>query len=283
MSYKIIIFFFYLIILAGCKQAENTVKKEINIEPKFKKKELEIKKTEKEKETENEKVIEEDDSNYIFDRDYKNQGFALIYNEDLITDKKIDNNSLSIFHNKIKKNSFVKITNPFNDLSVTAKVVSNKVEYPEFYNSVITQRIVEELSIDLNEPYINLSLISNDSTFIAKKAKTYDEEKMVAEKAPVDGIVIDNLGTVEKKDIKIIEKSFLYSIIIADFYFKDSAENMVNRIKDETNIKNPVIKKLSQTKYRVLLGPFNDIKKLEEAFNEIKPLDFDNLKILKDV
>ena len=279
MNYKIVIFSLYLIFITGCKQVENTSKKEINIEPKFEKQKVEIKKIEKEKE----KVIEEDDSNYIFDRDYKNQGFALIYNEDLFTDQKIDNNSLSIFHNKIKKNSFVKITNPFNDLSITAKVVSNKIEYPEFYNSVITQRIVEELSIDINEPYINLSLISNDSTFVAKKAKTYEEEKMVAEKAPVDGIIIDNLGSVEKKDIKIIKKSFLYSIVIADFYFKDSAENMLNRIKEETNIKNPVIKKLSQTKYRVLLGPFSDIKKLEESFNEIKPLNFENLKILKDV
>ena len=283
MNYKIVIFSLYLIFIAGCKQVENTTKKEINIEPKFEKKEVEIKKTEKELKKEKEKVIEEDDSNYIFDRDYKNQGFALIYNEDLFTGQKIDNNSLSIFHKKIKKNSFVKITNPFNDLSITAKVVSNKIEYPEFYNSVITQRIVEELSIDINEPYIDLSLISNDSTFVAKKAKTYEEEKMVAEKAPVDGIIIDNLGSVEKKDIKIIKKSFLYSIVIADFYFKDSAENMLNRIKEETNIKNPVIKKLSQTKYRVLLGPFNDIKKLEESFNEIKPLNFENLKILKDV
>jgi len=279
MNYKIVIFFLYLIFITGCKQVENTSKKEINIEPKFEKQKVEIKKIEKEKE----KVIEEDDSNYIFDRDYKNQGFALIYKEDLFTGQKIDNNSLSIFHKKIKKNSFVKITNPFNDLSITAKVVSNKIEYPELYNSVITQRIVEELSIDINEPYINLSLISNDSTFVAKKAKTYEEEKMVAEKAPVDGIIIDNLGSVEKKDIKIIKKSFLYSIIIADFYFKDSAENMLDRIKEETNIKNPVIKKLSQTKYRVLLGPFSDIKKLEESFNEIKPLNFENLKILKDV
>ncbi|WP_440680884.1 hypothetical protein [Candidatus Pelagibacter sp. HIMB1623] len=283
MNYKIVIFSLYLIFVSGCKQVENTTKKEINIEPKFEKKEVEIKKTEKELKKEKEKVIEEDDTNYIFDRDYKNQGFALIYNEDLFTGQKIDNNSLSIFHKKIKKNSFVKITNPFNDLSITAKVVSNKIDYPEFYNSVITQRIVEELSIDINEPYIDLSLISNDSTFIAKKAKTYDEEKMVAEKAPVDGIIIDNLGTIEKKDIKIIKKSFLYSIVIADFYFKDSAEIMLNRIKEETNINNPVIKKLSQTKYRVLLGPFNDIKKLEESFNEIKPLNFENLKILKDV
>ena len=42
-------------------------------------------------------------------------------------------------------------------------------------------------------------------------------------------------------------------------------------------------KELSNTKFRVLLGPFNDIKKLEESFNEIKPLNFENLEILKDV
>ena len=47
---------------------------------------------------------------------YKNSGFALIYkdilkNEKLIS-KKIDNRSLLIFHKNLKKNSFVKITNP---------------------------------------------------------------------------------------------------------------------------------------------------------------------------
>ena len=35
------------------------------------------------------------------------------------------------------------------------------------------------------------------------------------------------------------------------------------------------------TKYRVLLGPFNDIKKLEESFNEIKSLNFENIRNFK--
>ena len=58
---------------------------------------------------------------------------------------------------------------------------------------------------------------------------------------------------------------------------------MSDRIINETNIKNPIIKTISNTKYRVLLGPFNDIKKLEESFNDIKSLNFENLEILKDV
>ena len=58
---------------------------------------------------------------------------------------------------------------------------------------------------------------------------------------------------------------------------------MLDRIIKETNIKNPIIKTISKTKYRVLLGPFNDIKKLEKTFNEIKSLNFENIEILKDV
>ena len=224
---------------------------------------------------------------YISNQKYSNTGFALIYEDQLKKEKKIskkiDNRSFLIFHNKIKKNSFVKITNPFNDKSIIAEVISNNVKFSDFYNSVISKRIAEELSLDPNEPYINLVLISNNSTFVAKKAKTFDEEKKVAEKAPVDGITIDNLGKEKENEIKIKKSKFLYSIKIADFYYRDSAENMINRIKDETNIKKSVIRKLSKSKYRVLLGPFNDIKKLEKSFNEIKVLNFENIEILKDV
>ena len=225
--------------------------------------------------------------NYSTYLKYSNTGFALIYDDKLKQSKKIsqkiDNRALVIFHKKIKKNSFVKITNPVNDKSIIAKVISNDVKFSDFYNSVITTRIVNELSIDINDPYIDLVLISENSTFVAKKAKTFDEEKNVAEKAPVDGITIDNLGADLNKEKKVKKQKFLYSIKVADFYYKDSAENMIVRIKKETNLKKPLIKKLSNTKYRVLLGPFNDIKKLEKSFEEIKLLEFENLEILKDV
>jgi len=219
---------------------------------------------------------------------YKNSGFTLVYDPVLKKEKKIskkiDNKSLFIFHKNLKKNSFVKITNPINQKTVIAEVISNKVRFSDFYNSVITSRIADELSLNLNEPYIDLVLISQNSTFIAKKAKTYNEEKKVAEKAPVDGIQIDNLGDVNQpKNEAKKDNIFSYSIKIADFYYKDSAKNMSDRIIDETNITNPVIRTISNTKYRVLLGPFNDIKKLEDSFNEIKSLDFENIEILKDV
>ena len=213
---------------------------------------------------------------------YKNSGFTLVYDNILKQEKKIskriDNRSLFIFHKNLKENSFVKITNPKNQKTIIAEVISNKAKFSDFYNSVITLRIAEEISLDLKEPYIELVLISQKSTFVAKKAKTFKEEKKVAEKAPVDGIQIDNLGeTIDPKEEITKDSVFNYSIKVADFYHKDSAKNMSNRIINETNIKNPIIKRISNTKYRVLLGPFNDIKKLKESFNDIKSLNFENI------
>ena len=234
----------------------------------------------------NQEFHKDEKINIISEQKYKNTGFTLVYSNKLKKEKKIsekiDNRSLVIFHKNLNKDSLVKITNPSNQKTVIAKVISNKVKFSEFYNSIITNRIAEELSLNLDEPYINLVLISQNSTFIAKKTKTFEAEKKVAEKVPVDGIKIDNLGTVKEKKEQTKVVKFSYSIKVADFYYKDSAKNMIKRIKEETNLKDPIIEKLSNTKYRVLLGPFSDIKKIEESFNKMKSLNFENLEILKN-
>ena len=219
----------------------------------------------------------------INEKKYKNTGFALVYNENLKI-KKLNNRSLEIYHKDIKKNSFVKITNPTNEKSLIARVKSNRVDFSNFYNSVITYRIVNTLKLDTSEPYVQIVLISKNSTFIAKKAKTFEEEKEVANKVPIDGIKISNLIEDEKTITKKNPSSkFKYSIKVADFYYKKMAELMLNRIKSETYLKNIKIKEISKTKYRVLLGPFNDINSLKESFEKINSLYFENLEIIKDV
>ncbi len=124
---------------------------------------------------------------------YKNSGFALVYSDDLNI-KKLETRSLDIYHKSLKKKSIVKITNPSNGKFLIAKVKSNKIKFSNFYNSILSLRIIEELELDLKDPYIELILIPEGSTFIAKKAKMFDEERSVAEKAPVDGILINDLN-----------------------------------------------------------------------------------------
>tara|TARA_Y200000002_G_scaffold379479_1_gene388821 strand:- start:621 stop:1373 length:753 start_codon:yes stop_codon:yes gene_type:complete len=250
MNYSFFIKFLFCLFLLSCNQSFNNEVKKINLS------------------TENK---------------YQNSGFALVYNDSFNNIKKIDTRSLDIYHKSLKKKSIVKITNPYNGKYLITNVKSNRIKFSNFYNSIVSLRIAEELELDLNEPFVELILLSKGSTFVAKKAKMFEEEKEVAEKAPVDGIMINDLNQKKVKNDKAKKKRFSYIIKVADFYYKESAKLMVERIKDESLINNVDIVKLSETKYRVLLGPFNDIKSLKNSFEKMSLFNFENLEILNNV
>jgi len=216
---------------------------------------------------------------------YSNKGFALLFNEDLkknkLINKKIEERSLIIFQKKLKKDTNVKITNLINNKSILAKVGIDS-KYPSFFNSVVSQRIFDELELNESEPYVEITTVSENSTFLAKKAKMYEEEKQVAEKAPVEGISINDLS-LNKKENQTLQKKdkFNYIIKIADFYYENTAIMMQNRIKNELNLSNSKISKISNTSFRVYFGPFDNLKSLKKAFDDITPLNFENIELIK--
>ena len=220
----------------------------------------------------------------IFEK-FSNNGFALIYNDKLYNDKiiskKMDERDLIIFQRNLRKGTSVKITNPFNSKTIIAKV-GKKANYPSFNNSVVSIRISKELEIDINEPYIVIEEIRDNTSFIAKKAKTFEEEKKVADKAPVDTISVNDLNdTDEKKIKKKINNEFKYVIKIADFYYLNTAKQMVKRIKSELNIKKTDINKINENKFRVFTGPYLSLKALQKAYNSIETLGFENIELIK--
>ena len=219
------------------------------------------------------------------DNPFINKGFSLIYNDKLynnkIISKKIDERSLIIFQKNLKKNTIVKITNILNNKSIIGTVGSS-ADYPSFNNAVLSVRIAEEINLNKNEPYVEILEILQNSVFVAKRAKTFEEEKNVAIKAPVKNISISNLNIEEVDTKNEINKKFSYEIKIADFYFNDTALLLVDRIIKETMIKDVKIKKLDQKKYRVYAGPFNNISSLQKSFNDISILKFENIEIIKN-
>ncbi len=215
---------------------------------------------------------------------FSNKGFTLIYNDKHFNNKlinsKIENRSLKIFQKNLKKNTKVKITNLLNSKTIIAEV-GKKTKYPLFFNSVISERIAKELEINENEPYIEIIEIINNSAFVAKTAKIFDEEKNVSTKVPIDDIKIKDLSSTNKLEPKKIVSKFNYTIKIGDFYFEKSAKQMKKRILSETTIKNVNIIKISNTNFRVFLGPYNNLNSLKKSFNAISILEFDNIEIIK--
>lgn len=215
---------------------------------------------------------------------FSNSGFSLVYDNELnseIVTKRIDDRSLIIFQKNLKPRTSVKIVNLLNNKSTIAEVGEKSI-YPDFYNAVISKRIASLIEIDINEPYTSIIEIDKNSTFVAKKAKTFEEERVVAEKAPVDEIGVKDLNSDSKNhNQKNKKKDFRYVIKLADFYFIDSATSLKKRVKIELGLKNVHINKISETKFRVYLGPFKDLLSIQRTFNKLQNLNFENIEIIK--
>tara|TARA_B100001540_G_scaffold253046_1_gene229581 strand:- start:624 stop:1385 length:762 start_codon:yes stop_codon:yes gene_type:complete len=220
---------------------------------------------------------------------YSNKGFALIYDDKLyknkIVNKKLNDRSLLIFSSSLEVETPVRVTNLLNGKYLIAKVGKNS-NYPFFYNSVVSKRIASDLEIDSNEPYVEIKTLIQKNSFIINKAKTFDEEKEVANKVPVQGIEIENISINqgEKMSSKIKSKSnndFKYIIRIADLYFEDSAIILKERLKNEYNISNIKVKKMSENSFRVYKGPFYNLDSIKTDYTDIIRLNFENIEIIK--
>ena len=218
---------------------------------------------------------------------FSNSGFTLIYDpllyENKTINKKMNQRDLLIFQRNLRKGTSVKLTNPENNKTIIAKVgVSAK--YPDFNNSVVSIRISKELELNSDEPFIYIEEIIGNDSFIAKKSKMFEEEKTVADKAPVETISINNLNESSSDKTKKIKnkKKFSYNIKIADFYYKSTANMMAERVRNEVSLNNTKIEKISENTFRVLIGPFTNLKTLQNAYNSVKKLDFENIEIIKN-
>ena len=211
------------------------------------------------------------------------KGFTLIYNDNLIKEKtikkRIDDREYVILHSFLERNTYVKIINPINSRTVIAKV-KYKTKYPIIYNSVITNRIAEELELNYEDPYVEIIEIRKNDTFIVKKAKTFDEEKNVANKAPVTDININVISN-EPENTEIRLKKNEYIINIGEYYYFDSAKAVKNRLINEANLTNVKIKKISKNKFRVYAGSYFFFSAMKGPYFAISKLGFEHLDVIK--
>ena len=216
---------------------------------------------------------------------FSSSGFALIYEKDLflqkVINKKINNEEIKTLHSSLKKNTPIKIINPVNSKTVETKIHS-QAKYPKIFNIVISKTIAEMLELDPKDPFVEIIEIKKNKSFIAKKTNTFDEEKMVAEKAPVKEIKMDDLTKIEPEvNKKTLQKSN-FLLVINDFYFKDSANYLKIDLVKKTKMNNIYVKKINNNKYRLLVGPFKNFNALKTTYISLNNLGFEILNIIKE-
>ena len=210
------------------------------------------------------------------------KGFAYVYSlkdyENKIIKKKINPDLPLIAHNRVPRGTLLKITNPKNGKNIILKN-SFKVDYIDFYKILITKPILSQLGLNENFPYIEVEEIKKNKSFIAKKAETYEEEKQLQIKAPVEKVKISNIGkTIDKVDDK--DPNFI--IILGNFYSLESANLLKKRVKTDSQLlrnKKISIKKKNKHNFEVFLGPYKTIKMIRNDYIALKQINFDEVDI----
>ena len=216
---------------------------------------------------------------------YSSSGFALIYDDELflqkIINKKINNEDIRVMHSQLKTNTPLKIINPVNSKVIRTKIYK-MAKYPKIFNIVNSKKIASILELDVNNPYVEVIEIKKNKIFISKKAVTFDEEKKVAENAPVDEITIDDLFKGELDIEKEISKKVNFILEINDFYFEDSANNLKAELVEKTKMNNISIEKINNKKYRLYVGPFKNFNALKNTYISLNNLGFEIPNIYRD-
>ena len=160
--------------------------------------------------------------------------------------------------------------------------VNKKLEYPKIFNVLVSQKIVDILELDENNPFVEVDEVKKNKKFVAKESNTFDEEKKVAEIAPVDEVEMQDLSQNKTKNKKKKKNIYRYFLIIGDFYYRDSAENLKIELVKNVKTDKFFIKKISKNSHRLALGPFKNFKALKSTYISLNNLGFDNLNIYKE-
>jgi len=225
--------------------------------------------------------VQQKNSNVYKKELYSSLGFALVYSDEAFTNKiiskKMKSTDLGIMHSSLKKNSLVRIINPVNSKFVIGKITSTGT-YPKIFNTVITEKVSKLLDLDDENPYIEIIQLKKNKKFIAKEANIFDEEKNVAEKAPVNDIEIDDLSKDKSKTVKKNKKK-IFTLLISDFYYEETAKKLKKDLEKRTKSKKIFVKKINNNKYRLFVGPFSNFNALKNIYISLNNLGFDDLNI----
>ena len=214
---------------------------------------------------------------------YNSKGLALIYNEKDLDVKvikgKLDNSMLQISHQNLNINTMIKLINPItNDYVVVRN--SKRIKYPDFYKIIITQKVANELNIDKDLPLIEILEIKKNKSFVAEKAKIFNEEKKILSNAPVTSVQISNISKNKIKKKKLKDKQIF--ILIASFYSRDSASFLRKRITTEIpnfNYNKIKIQKKNNNEINLISGPYKTINSVKNDYIQLKNFGFEDLDI----
>ena len=214
---------------------------------------------------------------------YYSKGFAYIQKKEKPNNKSLNsiskNSSFKAFNKFLRPNTLMKIINPDTKEYIILKN-STSEKYPDFYKVLISNSVADEINLDKKLPFIEILELKKNKSFVAEKAKIFNEERKISTNAPVMSVKISNISKNKSKKEKKAE-SKIY-IQIASFYSKDSATYLKKRILSEIpdlDVKKLKIVRKSNKKINLYSGPYNSISLVKNDYSKLKSFGFEELDI----
>ena len=203
---------------------------------------------------------------------YEKKGF-LGYLDEL----NIKDNNTNVLVEKEFPGNTIKITNLLNNKSETISNIQKK-ELDGARIIYVSQLIKNSLEINDSIPYIRIESSKLNPTFVANKAKIFQEEQKVSNTSKVSSVEVvplsKNVNNTLKKSNKRIYLQY------GSFYYDDYAKELNQNLKKFINSTKISIYGSKKKGYYVTIGPILNINKFDEIFSLLKNNDYEGYEIL---
>ena len=158
--------------------------------------------------------------------------------------------------------------------------------------------VFDKLQLKDNGNLIKLELISDNETFILNEAKTYKAEKKILSNAPINDVSVVSIESSNNYEIKDIVTSTNDNIVdlngfkidnainneniyinVATLIYKENALELIKKLNviEKVDIFQTIID--GKTVYKVVIGPFDDLFKLNQVLMNDTIQEYEDLSI----
>ena len=200
-------------------------------------------------------------------------------------------------HRSLGLASNIRVTNIDNGYSMNVRV-NHRGAFSNTNILELSDIVFDKLKLKDNGNLIKLELISDNETFILNEAKTYKAEKKILSNAPINDVSVVSIESSNNYEIKDIVTSTNDNIVdlngfkidnainneniyinVATLIYKENALELIKKLNviEKVDIFQTIID--GKTVYKVVIGPFDDLFKLNQVLMNDTIQEYEDLSI----
>ena len=158
----------------------------------------------------------------------------------------------------LQKDSLIKITNKNNKISKVYKV-DEQLKSTDSRIIYLPEIIYDEISLNREFPLVLVQSMRENKSFIAKKAKTFDEEKKINKKVKTETIEVLKID-----NQKVITKKIFLDF--GPFYYKTYSETLFRLLSLNIKNKKLIYKDYAPKNHVIFIGPLKNLTEYDNIY-----------------